>query len=948
MTPVVNPSNKRVSKYNGKKRYFIGGTRMGEQFFQLRKIALHAILASVLFTASGYSETANATPKEALMLRRITEYWKDGDYPSVKRQIVDFLSKNPETGLHDHLNAMLGDLYFQERNYRQALATYDLIGNVEIKEKTTFNCLQAQFETRDFLSVIDGAEKFLKCQKGGDGEMKVRYLLAEACFRQALKSDDMEQKVFYLKLSKPHYKILTQTKYSDRALFPLAEIHRLLREDERAASLYLSLAAKYPEHRERFLFQAGILQIKEDKQSALETFERVYEIGGKRSKLAAFNRLILLYQNDAYEDFLHFYQDVIGLMPEQKVPLLQFYEGRCHYAMGDYSQAVMPLETFITSTKGRSKELKTGYLLLINCSRQLKDIALLERTLFSFKTAFPKDSDVPKALMIHSQMCRENGDFTQALTDLQTLNREYPAYEDAEGVMYDYALLLSQTDKWIEARETFRSFIDKYPQSERASGAWRHLLNCSIEELKDPSIVNSEETKKTFISILSEALKKENILTEPERQQYFLVMMKCHCELGHYENVVPALSQYLSDVVNPDLLAEAHLLMAICQQKLNEDLTPFIQHAEEAFAHNTKLPEGNILHLELYNAYLTKSFSTQDEENCSYFQQMAANHLFASEAWRDRSIKLDNYLWLVNHYFQQAKTGGQDDYQKAEILFKDLLGIEKGQETLKISSNSLYLEGEVLKYANLLEMGGNHKDKVALLEKLAQKHEEHAQLPWKLQKRTLFELGKAYEAEKRYQDALNSYRHIVKTSERGSMVTNSAALHKAKLEYRLLKTQQRSSESPEMISLLHTLKDLQIQKKVSSEPLHLEAALQYAEIRSLLSEPENIAKNTHFFLKRMHEDFHTTDDPIAEEYTQVRQKFPEKDAIFGAYMQYLNAQMLKCEANMARNEKKNDKALALEDEALQILDNLLETKEYLQPYLLDRVKRTKVEIAKAI
>ncbi|MDN3505603.1 MAG: tetratricopeptide repeat protein [Simkaniaceae bacterium] len=921
---------------------------MGAQFFQPRKIALHAILASVLCAASVYSETANATPKEALMLRRITEYWKDGDYPSVKRQIVDFLSKNPETGLHDHLNAMLGDLYFQERNYRQALATYDLIGNAEIKEKTTFNRLQAQFETRDFLSVIDGADKFLKGQKGGDGEMKVRYLLAEACFRQALKSDDMEQKVFYLKLSKPHYKILTQTKYSDRALFPLAEIHRLLREDERAAALYLSLASKYPEHRERFLFQAGILQIKQDKQSALETFERVYEMGGKRSKLAAFNRLILLYQNDSYEDFLQFYHDVIGLMPEQKVPLLQFYEGRCHYAMGDFQQAVMPLENFVTSTKGRSKELKTGYLLLINCSRQLKDISLLERTLFSFKTAFPKDSDVPRALMIHSQMCRENGDFTQALTDLQTLNTEYPAYEDAEGVMYDYGLLLSQTDKWIEARQTFLSFIEKYPQSERISGAWRHLLNCSIEELKDPSALNSEETKKTFISVLDKALKEENILSEQERQQYYLVMLKCQCDLGNYENVIPALSEYLSDVVNPEHLAEAHLLMAICQQKLNEDLTPFIQHAEAAFSHNAKLPEGNILHLELYNAYLTKSFSTNDAEDRDYFQQMAAGHLFASGAWRDRSIKLDNYLWLVNHYFQQAKDGGQEAYKKADTLFKDLLGVEKGQESLNISSDSLYLEGEVIKYAHLLEMGGNHKDKVALLEKLAKRQEEHSQLPWKLQKRTLFELGKGYEAEKRFQDALNSFRHITNTAQKGSMVTNSAALHQAKLEYRLLKPQQKSNESSEMISILHTLKDLQIQKKISSEPLHLEAALQYAEIRSQLADPENVAKNTHFFLKRMREDFHSQDDPIGEEYTEVRLSYPEKAAVFSAYMQYLDAQMLKCEARIAREEKKMDKALALEDEALQILDNLLEAEEYLQPYLLERVKRTKVEIAKAI
>lgn len=908
--------------------------------------------AGVLCFASheqGFADLPSASPKEALMLRRITEYWKDGDYATVKRQIVDFLDKNPDTGLHDHLNAMLGDIYFQERNFRQALATYDLIGQSSIREKTTFNRLQAQFETRDFLSVIDGAEKYLQFMKGSNQEMKIRYLLAEAAFRQALKCQDREQKIFYLRLAKPHYKILTQTKYSDKALFPLAEIHRLLREDDRACSLYLSLAEKYPEHRERFLFQAAILQIKEDRQAALGTFYKVYEMGGKRSRLAAFNRLILLYQNEEYEQFLDFHKKVIGLMPDQKVPLLNFYEGRCHYAMGDYQQAILPLENFVTGAKGKSQELKTAYLLLVNCSRYLNDVSLLERTLFSFKSSFPKDGEVPKVLMIHSQMCRESGNFTQALSDLKMLMEQYPAYEDAEAVFYDYALLLSQTDKWQNARETFLTFIDRYPQSTRRNSAWRHLLNCCIEELKNPTEVNSAETKKTFINILSKALKEESILSEQERQHYFIVMMKCHCEIGEYESVIPALSQYIDDVIDPSLLSEAHLLMAICQQKVSSDLSLFIQHAEQAISLNGKLPEKNLLHLELYNAYLTKSFSCETDDNKTYFQNLAAEHLFASNAWKERSIKLDNYLWLVNYFYQCSIDGCEDAQKKADALFADLLGIASNREALQISSDSLYLEGEVLKYAHLLEMEGKSEEKLTVLEMLARKQEEHAQLPWKLKKRTLFELAKAYEGEKKFQNALSTYQYLMKSSDGHSThVTNSAKLHLAKLQYQLLKPKQQNNESPEMISILHTLKDLQIQKKIGAEPTHLEAALQYAEIRSSMVDTQSYAKNAHFFYKRMFEDFHSKEDPIAEEYNTLRENFPDKDAIFGAYMMYLDAQMLKLESDIARADNKADKALELQDSALRILDQLLENAEYTKPYLFERIKRMKTELARSI
>lgn len=920
---------------------------MGERFSHTRKVALYTLISAISLSGFGYCGGTTASPKEALVLRRITEYWKDGDYQTVKRQIVDFLEKNPDTSLHDHLHAMLGDLYFQQRQYQQALATYDLIGSPEIREKTFFNRLQAQFEARHYLAVIEDADSYLKGHRSSPIETQVRYLLAEANFRHALKSKNMEEKVFYLKQAKPQYKILTQSKYSERVLFPLAEIHRLLREDERAASLYLSLAEKYPEHRERFLFQSAILQIKLDKEEAAMTFARIHEMGGKRSKLAAFNRLILLYQLEKYPEFLSYYEKVIRYMPDQKVPLLKFYEGRCLYAMGDYAQATLPLEQFTSATAGRSKELKTAYLLLVNCSRYNKDLPLLERTLYSYKNAFPKDKDVPKVLMIHAQMCRENGDFTQALTDLRTLTEEYPGYEDAEGVMYDYALLLSQTDKWEESREKFLTFLDRYPHSERKNGAWRHLINCFIEEMKNPSETHSEKTKENFIHVLQDALREDTVLTEKERKQYALVMMKCLCELENYEEVISQLSSYLSDTIEQDLLAEAHLLMAICMQKTSSDLSLFIQHAQTALSYNSRLPEAELLHLELYNAYLCKSLATTDPANQEYFLRQAAQHLFESEAWKDRTIKIDNLLWLADHYYQRAKGGDKEAFEKGQILFRDLLGFKQEGDTLNISSESLYLENEVLKYSHLLAINGKHRERIQLLERLVNKQAEHSGLPWKLRRRCLFELGRAYEDNQQMHDALSTYKSLVKMgSKQNSMIYHSAQLHLSKLQYSLLRASQRTSESPEMISILHTLKDLQIQKKLPSEPLHLEAALQYAEIRLSLCNPEEAAKNALFFYQRMQDDFHSGEDPIAEEYNNLREAYPEKNDIFIAYMCYLDAQILKNQADLARKDEKVEKAVELQEAALKILDRLLEKKDTLRPYLLDRVKRARVELIK--
>ncbi len=920
---------------------------MGDRFFEPRKLFLYALLAATSMTSSGFSNAQGANPKEALMLRRITEYWKDGDYATVKAQVIDFLERNPESSLQDHLNAMLGDLYFQERNFQQALTTYGLIENPEIQEKTFFNHLQAHFEMRDYVAVMQKAGEHIKEHRGSNSllDTKVRYLLAESCFRHALKCKDLEQKVFYLKMAKPHYKMLTQTKYGDRTLFPLAEIHRLLREDDRAASLYFNLAKKYPEHAERFLFQAAILQIKENKPEAAKTFKQVYDMGGKRSRLAAFNRLILLYQTEKYETFLTFHKDVISLMPEQKVALLNFYEGRCLYALGDYQQAILPLESFISATQGKSKELKTAFLLLVNCSRYLKDVALVERTLSSYKTAFPNDSEVPKVLMVHAQMCRESGDFAQALADLKVLTSEYPNHEEAEAVMYDYGLLLSQTDRWGQAREMFLSFVEKYPQSEKRTTAWRHLLNCSIEELRSPDQQNPNTAREAFITVLKHALEDGNVLSAREEQQYSLLMMKCLCELDRHEETIPMLTKYVTDVTDQKFLAEAHLLLAICHQKLDSNLALFIEHGESALKENPELTDNHVLHLELYNAYLTRSDSDENVDQANYLER-SAEHLFASGAWKDRSIKLDNHLWLANHFYKGAKEGCKNDLEKAHLLFANLLGTQENEGGLNISSDSLYLEAEVLKFAHLLEIGRQTKEQIALLEKLVRKQEESNKLPWKLKRRTALELAKAYEAAGESQRALSNYQSLIKTDSRpGSLVTNTAQLHAANLEYQLFSPQQRSSKSPEMVAVLHTLKDLQIQKKLLAEPIHLEAALRYAEIRSSLSEQSNQTKNTHFFYKRMFEDFHNMDDPITKEYTKMREANPEHNALFGAYMRYLDAQMLRCHAESARSENLLSKAMGFEREAMDILNELSRHEEYLKPYLLERVQKTKAAVA---
>lgn len=503
-----------------------------------RNLLVKFTTLSLMLSSFSLSAAHEATPQEALMLRRISEFWKDGDYATVKKQILDYLSKHPETTLKDHLNAMLGDIYFQEKNFTQALIVYERIENPEIQVKVFFNSLQARFENKDYAGVIEQTNLYLNDHQLGnsDPDVKLRRIMAESLFREAFQTNDPEKKIHFLKLARPHYKILSQTKYGDRALFPLAEIHRLLKEDERASDLYLLLAKKFPEHKERFLFQAAVLQINFNQYEALENFGKIYALGGKRAQLAAFNKLVLLYNNEKYQDYIAFYTEVSKAIPKEKAPLLEFYLARSYYEQKNYKNAAETFESFVNNPLNRSKEYRIALLLLINCAKYQKDVALFERSLVQFKKNFYQDKELPKAIMMFAQLCREKGDFLQSVEDLKAILDEFPEYTEREAVLFDYALSLAKVEKWEASRVSFMTFLHDYPSSQKANSATRHLINCYIEVLKDPTRSDYQEIKENFLQLLVTAYNKDDLLNVDEKKKYLLVMVKCLYELGKNRN----------------------------------------------------------------------------------------------------------------------------------------------------------------------------------------------------------------------------------------------------------------------------------------------------------------------------------------------------------------------------------------------------------------------------
>ena len=240
------------------------------------------------------------------LLDDISEFWREGEFEIAKGQILDFLERYPDSAFSDQLHAMMGDLHFKDEKYELAAKEYDIIQDPSIQNKTVFNFVQALFELKEYSSAASIAMPVLKEGNGLSKEKAehLRFLLAESLFRQAMASENSEEKEDLLKKALPHYKLLCHTKHEEACLFPLAESYRFLGQSSQAAVFYEALAEKNSTQKEDLLFQAAALQTQENKEQAIVLFKKVYALKGTKAKEAAFNALVLLYERGEGKDFL--------------------------------------------------------------------------------------------------------------------------------------------------------------------------------------------------------------------------------------------------------------------------------------------------------------------------------------------------------------------------------------------------------------------------------------------------------------------------------------------------------------------------------------------------------------------------------------------------------------------------------------------------------------------
>lgn len=893
--------------------------------------------------------------EEAFLVRRIAEFFKDGDYELVKTQIEEFFKSYPGSPLGDHLHGVLGDLLLEENQYADAIESYNAIKNPDVVSKIILNKLQCYYELEKYAAITDEGMDYLAVDTKTFGNRlnEFKFLMAESLYRQALATDDKEYRSSLSSMASGYYENLLDTSYADVSRFALAEIYNILGADQKAAETYLRLADDHPEMKEELLFRAAGSMASFDREKAISYYTRIVNGNENYAKEAAFNRLILYFQQEDYEKVISSYSKIERIIPEEQIPTFNYMLGKSYFSLDKFEEAIAPIESYLASHEARGIHERNALLIGMTSAYEMRNEALFTKCLERYQNTYPDDRELPKALFMHAMLCKESGDQKEALTQLETLMAQYNNFDQQEGLLFEYAYVAHQNGLYQTCRSASDKYLKDFKGSPREAAAWKLFLASSLEVYKEEEPKsNPNYTKELFFADLSKVLDQEALLSGDERREYELLYAKMAYELSYYPQALKKLTAYISEK-GPEL-AEAHFLMGLCEYQLEKNPSKMVSHFEEVLELSPNYEHKGLVHLHLYNGYLTLQAETKDIERKSHHLDKAADHLYAAMETSFHPIKTENRLWLAEHYYEKAKfyiTNEEllsdqevalykDLRLRAENLYNDLFFPESSHQLISFSPANLFLEPEALKYAELLGYAGNMDKKIHLLTSLVEQQDATPDWEWKYQRTALFELAKSYEGKHDYIRALETYSFIsARERNISSPIVNLATFHSAKLRYMLLEDYQKNEGNPEVQEILTQLKELQIRKNAESEPVHLEAALEYASIRAELSRKNERDERYLFFLNRIYDDYNDENDAILAHYKKGLAGSHEKETLFTAYMKYIEAEKMRLAAKEKRLSNQILEAEEMNEQTLALLFEI-ESNEYASDYLHARVLKS--------
>lgn len=816
---------------------------------------------------------------ERVALKKLSGYWEEQDRSMSEVAIRDFLLQYPQSGYCEQLYAMLGDLYFAQKNYPQAIEAYSQISEKEYKRKTYFHLLHSLYSANHHEEFLDSADLFLKDPYAKKEEIvTILFELAEVSYAQGQHAKEEGERKRFFEKALQSYQALLGSSFEKEILLPLAELYSFFQDYPKAAKTYLKLAEITPDREEEFLFHVASLQVLYDKKSALHTFDRVINLKGPLSKKAGYNLLALLFQMQRYSDVITASVYIDKQVPEDKVAMTQYYLGKSLFHEKDFEGAAEVLEDLLA--KADSEEFQAQLIpTLLACAKEMQNLSLCDRIT---QTIGPEHSLFEHSLLLHARLSRLHKEWSVAREDLEQLLKIYPDHQEKEGLSYDIALLLMQEGKEDAAIEAFSSFLAEYPKSHYKKDALRNLLHLSSLQIKK----GGEEA---FAALLKNALSEEGYFSEKEEQEIRFLLGQTLLHLQKKQAAAEELTLFVNSYPEHPQTPVAYLLLANCHQ--HTDPLLYTSCLEKALALNPDLSQESKWHRLLFNAYLKLSESSLPAEKAKWLQ-CAANHLFKIT---DGSATQENQRWLADYYLKTEK-----DTSKAIAVLERLIHL--GGKSPLLSVNT---EAEVIRLSSLYRSRKEYDKATALLQKLVMEQKKHPDWEWKHMRMAQFELGTLYALLEKYDQAIDLYQELISSSSHlSSYFALAAKLELAKIKSTQLASLEKESQRKQISELCDILKEVEVKRQLVSEPLHIEAGLCYVDLKTQLAPPNLRSEKKSLLLAQVKKELTDFNQEIAQK-EESSSGLEEKKALLASYLAYIDIQIssLQKEASLTKTKE---------------------------------------------
>ncbi len=818
--------------------------------------------------------------EEALFLRRIADFWQEGEYQIAKTQIEEFIVEYPESPFSDALCAALGDLFLREKNYSNALNYYSQVQSSELIEKVFLNRMQCLYEMQWYATLADECEAYLAAHSN----IQVTYFLAIALYHQCINaSKETDLLVKLGERAKPYFETLYESELSHEIAQGYAHLSCILKDYSKAIEIYYDLAEQNPTIEEEMLFQIGLIQTEYDKALALETFDKIAKQNRKKAKEAAYNRMVLAFELGNYEDLVS-QDDLFSQMPKERIGTARLFLGRSLLQMKRYADAAEELKVYIQEAPV-SETLFAALLSLLDASYHAGDLTSLDEATAKLATAYPQNPELPKAYFSRAQILKRSERLDEAKTELEKLLIAFPDFPQKIQVAFELTHLDYKSKHWAGCYKRGHQFLTQFPDHELAPFVWRYFVSSSAEM----ALQNPEHQEQLLID-LETFLRLP--LTEVEKNEWQLLLAKTYYEMRQYDTAL----KWLQMIDTPN----ARLLLALCYRDGYRDIPQFCQIAEEALKNGANLVDPGQIHASLYNAFL----------EMPNFDQ-AAQHLY--EAFMAKAdLKMENLLWLAEYYYNQLL----EDEGNFILAARSASLFDRCKSALTQESKckaALHLDAVSCKLAKVYSILGRIDDAIAILQPLESPSSEAELL-----------LAENYVKKGILDQAMQIFDAIVATYGTGrSPIAAAATLHGARLKM--------AQEGAPLTEIATQLKNLVIQKNFEGEPLYLEAALEYVD---LATKSDWVKRKS--LLQKTKSDFESREDLLAKDYHAAREKSPRKNIIYQGYMDLIDAEIWVLEAKIDPQNQKDLKAKS-KNLLLQIMEKPIASclKERVQKLLAD-------------